>query len=178
MEKSTSFHTICRLLLKELRQERNVYQAQISQRLNEAPSAWLKVEDGSTKLKLEHILAACTVFDILPSEFFHTAEKYFDLLEDYDWFVAKFGLEMPKSDDLLWQESDKYYAQLTGANPPARSRFDHSDVLNSPGHNNFYCPLPVFDWAINAHTRPPMPNPYAAMDVAIPGAFMSTPEGQ
>ena len=87
-----SVHTISRILLRELRQERNVQQAHISQLLGKAStSSWSKVESGDTFLTLEHLLTACTACQVWPSGFFQTVQNYAALLEQNGWFVASHG---------------------------------------------------------------------------------------
>jgi len=148
MEKSTSLHTICRLLLRELRHERNVQQAHIGQLLGRSGSSWSKVESGETPLTLEHLLTACAACQVWPSELLQAAQSYMTLLSQNGWFVATYGTALPKEEDRLSIEADKYYASPSSRVPlPPTHRYP---VLQTPwpypGSNAV--PLPVFRWVL------------------------------
>ena len=144
-EKSTSMTTVCRLLLRELRQERNMQQAQIAQMLGKTASTWSKVESGDTPLTLEHLLTACAAMQIWPANFMVTAQNYVALFTQKNWFVSTYGAATPKDEDALWLASDEFYAgQLRGISIQL-----HANVLGSPWpYAGAYSPLPVFDAAI------------------------------
>ena len=151
MEKSTSMSTICRLLLRELRQERNMQQAQIAQMLGKTASAWSKVESGDTPLSLEHLLTACTAMQVWPANFMQTAQNYVSLLTQNGWFVSSYGAPMPREEDALWQASDNFYAGKIKGN----SVLTFTQALNTPWpYPNAYSPLAVFDAAICLHQFP------------------------
>jgi len=160
MEKSTCFHTICRLVLKELRQEKNVQQAHISQLLSRSPSSWSKVETGETPLSLDHLLTACSACQVWPSQLFITAQNYMALLNQNNWYVASHGTPLDKESDLLSRYADEYY----GLNlMQARTAQVLLTPWPSPG---MFSPLDVFRWAIdpsfrqsNRKTPVPIPPP-------------------
>lgn len=158
-EKSTSLQTICRLILKELRLERNVQQAQISQLLGKAStSAWSKVEAGDTQLTLDHLLTACAACQVWPSDFFHTAQNYMTLLIQNGWYVAAHGSSLPKEEDLLAFEADAYYAFLASRGQTHTWR--HFPVLQTPWPYPGSCvPLDVFRWVIDPNWRDQEPFP-------------------
>lgn len=148
MEKSTSIHTICRILMKELRQERNVQQAQISQLLGKSVSSWSKVESGDIPMTFDHLVTACAACQVWPAELLLATQNYMSLLIQSQWFVAAYGSAMSKEEDLLASEADAYYA-LVGSRPqtPSWGRFP---VLQTPWpYPNNCVPLDVFRWALD-----------------------------
>lgn len=153
-EKSTSFHTICRLLLRELRVEKGVTQAHISQLLGKAStSSWSKVESGETPLTLEHLLTVCTACQIWPANFFVTAQNYMALLNQNGWFVAAYGSPLSKEDDYLSAAADEYYSVSASsrAQAPNMGMFQ---VLQTPWpYSGYYAPLNVFHWALDNQWR-------------------------
>jgi len=153
-ENSTSFHTICRLLLKELRIERGVTQAHISQLLGRAStSSWSKVESGETPLTLDHILTVCTACQVWPSALFLTAQNYMSLFTQapYSWYVAAHGSTLEKEDDVLGIAAEQYYAISSSSKVPNVGRFQ---VLQTPWpYQGIYAPLDVFRWILDPHWR-------------------------
>lgn len=151
-EKSTSVHTISRLLLRELRQERNVQQAHISHLLGKAStSSWSKVESGDTPLTLEHLLTACTAYQIWPSDFFQTVQNYTALLEQNGWFVAVNGSPLPKEEDHLSIEAANYYAATANK---AQAMWRRFSVLQTPWPFYGSCePIDVFKWVLDPSWR-------------------------
>lgn len=51
--KVTSFSSMTLLLLKELRLERNLHQAQLAEICDKTPSSWTKIETGKSPLSME-----------------------------------------------------------------------------------------------------------------------------
>jgi transcriptional regulator with XRE-family HTH domain len=151
-EKSTSVHTVARLLLRELRQERNVQQAHISHLLGKAStSSWSKVESGDTPLTLEHLLTACTACQVWTSDFFQTVQNYTALLEQNGWFVAAHGNPLPKEEDHLSIETANYYAAT--ANKP-QNTWRRFSVLQTPWPFSGSCePIDVFKWVLDPSWR-------------------------
>jgi transcriptional regulator with XRE-family HTH domain len=152
-EKSTSLHTICRLLLRELRSERNVQQAHIGQLLGRSTSSWSKVESGETPLSLEHLLTVCEACRVWPSDLFATAQNYMHLFTQQGWYVATYGAALPKEEDLLSIEADKYYASNNSKVPKLPMLI--YPVLQTPwpypGCNP--APLSVFQWALDSNSK-------------------------
>jgi transcriptional regulator with XRE-family HTH domain len=161
-EKSTSFHTICRLLLRELRQERNVQQAYISQLLGKAStSSWSKVEAGDTPLTLDHLLSACTACQVWPSDFFQTVQNYATLMAQHGWYVAAHGSPLSKDEDQLGIEANAYYASIgSKAQLPTWRRFS---VLQTPWPYSGSCePIDVFRWVLDPSWREQVSLPHSA----------------
>lgn len=74
--KVTTFATVCRVILREVRIERNVHQAQIADILGKTASAWNKIEMGKSPLTLEFLYCACSFMQTPLSTFFAAAERY------------------------------------------------------------------------------------------------------
>jgi len=145
VEKSASMATIFRLLIKELRQERNIQQAQIAQLLGKTASTWSKVESGETPLTLEHILTACAVMQIWPAQLMTTTQNYVSLFQQKSWFVSTYGAPLPKEEDALWLASEVFYSGANTVPAPPRT----APVLNTPWpYPGAYMPLPVFHAAL------------------------------
>jgi len=54
-DKLTSLETITLLILKEIRLERQIHQAQVAERCGKTASAWSKLENGENSLSLSLI---------------------------------------------------------------------------------------------------------------------------
>lgn len=149
-EKNTSFHTICRLLLKELRVERGITQAHVSQLLGMAStSSWSKVESGEATLTLEHILTACSACQVWPAEFFATAQNYMALFSQNGWYVAFHGSPLSKEDDQLSTSANEYYAAVAATNAQVPN-VGMYPILRTPWpFQGVYAPLSVFLWALD-----------------------------
>jgi transcriptional regulator with XRE-family HTH domain len=158
-EKSTSFHTILRLLLRELRQQCNVQQAQIGQLLGKSASTWSKVENGETELTLDHVLTVCHACQVLPSALLQTAQNYMSLLGQFQWYVASHGKALEKDEDKLSLEADGYYAFMAKKEKPLYFA-NHFPVLQTPWpYLNHYAPLDVFRWATDEPWKNGLLNP-------------------
>lgn len=146
IEKNTSFHTICRLLLKEIRIEKGITQAHISQLLGKAStSSWSKVENGESPLTLEHLLTACSACQIWPSDLFHTVQDYAALLSQNNWYVAGHGSPLNPEEDSLSIGANDYYSsgKLRGRS------FSNFPVLRTPWpYSGTYAPLDVFRFVL------------------------------
>jgi transcriptional regulator with XRE-family HTH domain len=152
IEKCTSFHTILRLLLRELRDEFRVSQAHINQLLGRSAVPWGKVETGDADVALEHLLTVCHVCNVRPSTLLQVAEEYVLLLEKDGWYVACHGTPLSKDADLLSKEADEYYKWLSGS--PLIYRIRTWSVLSSPQpHRNREHLLDVIRWSIDRYWR-------------------------
>jgi len=175
MEKCTTLHTIIRITLKELRLQRQVQQAQINVALGKTGSTWSKVENAESDLSLDHLLTACQVCQVWPSDLLQTAQTYMNVFQQCGWFVSTNQSALPKADDLLSKMADEFYAfQAKNSSPmPAWGGFQ---VLQTPWpYANHYAPLDVFRWATDDNWRstklqpniPPPPPPAPP----LPGNF-------
>ena len=79
----TTYSSICMILLRELRIERGIHQAQVADWIGKTPSAWTKVEAGKSPLQFETFVRVCFSFQVQPSMVMATAERYAALLRQY-----------------------------------------------------------------------------------------------
>jgi len=132
--KITSFSSITLLLLKELRLERNIHQAQLAEICDKTPSAWTKIETGRTPLSLEIFFRVCNGLSVTSSSVLAAAERYASLLSQNNWGVMSKQLEF--NEDLLLKEAQEYYSS-----PGFRTRIpqivwnQNVSALNSPIYN-------------------------------------------
>lgn len=140
----TNFTSILRLIIKEVRLEKSVHQAQLAERLNKTPSALAKIETGKSPLPMDVFLAYCSNLMVSPSAVMATAERYGHLLQNNGWTILNYALE--ESDDELLKEAQEYYSS-----PGYKNRLTVQAALNGP----FYYPngnvdgLAVFLFAIS-----------------------------
>ncbi|SKC34433.1 Helix-turn-helix domain protein [Photobacterium piscicola] len=132
--KVTSFSSITLLLLKELRLERNVHQAQVAEICGKTPSAWTKIETGKNPLTMEIFFRVCTALSVAPSAVLATMERYAALMSQNGWGVLSQQLSF--EEDLLLQEAQNYYLTPGFRNriQPQSWNFNIS-VLNGPIYN-------------------------------------------
>lgn len=163
-EKSTSIHTIIRLLLRELRREEGRHQAEVNQLLGRTTASWSKVEAGEADLNLDQLLTVCYVCNVQPWAVLQAARDYAELLNREGWYVAYHGVPLPKGDDMLSKEADAYYALLS-KNPEVAYMHYQWRVLDAPRLDQRRdAILGVFRWIVDVHwradvtaPRPPVP---------------------
>lgn len=132
--KVTSFSSITLLLLKELRLERNLHQAQLAEICDKTPSSWTKIETGKSPLSMEIFFRVCNVLSVTPSSVLATTERYATLLSQNGWGVISKQLEF--NEDLLLKEAQEYYATsgFRARSPQVAWNLNIS-VLNGPIYN-------------------------------------------
>lgn len=132
-KKVTSFSTITLLLLKELRIERNMHQAQIADILGKTPSAWNKVESGKSPISFDSFFRICNGLRVSSSAVMAAVERYAALLGNSQWAVV--STEVDFNDDDLLKDAQEYYAS---AGFQVRTRlinptvWIYNSVLNGP----------------------------------------------
>ncbi|MCK7386502.1 helix-turn-helix domain-containing protein [Enterobacter cloacae] len=104
----TNFTSILLLIIKEIRLEKSMHQAQLAERINKTPSALAKIETGKSPLSMEVFLAYCANLSVSPSAVMATAERYASLLNNNGWTLLNSALE--ENDDELLKEAQEYYA--------------------------------------------------------------------
>ncbi|MBJ9659133.1 helix-turn-helix domain-containing protein [Burkholderia gladioli] len=104
--KTTSFQSICTIILRELRVERGIRQAVLADQCGKTPSVWEKLEAGKGKLDFETLLRACRALGVLPSEVMQCAERYRFALDQRGWSVV---LSEIGGDDTLLERAPKYW---------------------------------------------------------------------
>ncbi|KHS67215.1 XRE family transcriptional regulator [Pectobacterium brasiliense] len=122
------------ILLRELRIERGIHQAQVADWIGKTPSAWTKVEAGKSPLQFETFVRVCFSFQVQPSTVMATAERYAALLREYKWVVLTTDLNL--DEDLLISRTQEYWASpgfRACNNTPAG--WGVPSVLNGPLYN-------------------------------------------
>ncbi|HCR4046626.1 TPA: helix-turn-helix transcriptional regulator [Citrobacter freundii] len=134
IEKITTFSSICLIILRELRVERGIHQAQVADWIGKTPSAWTKVESGKSPLHFELFIRVCFSFQVQPSAVMATAERYAALLRQYKWAVL--ATELNSNEDALLLLTQEYWGSpgFRAGNTPAGS-WGYS-VLNGPLYNS------------------------------------------
>lgn len=132
MQKVTTITSICVVVLRELRAERGIHQAQVADWIGRTPSAWTKVESGKSPLQFEIFIRVCNSFQVMPSAVMATAERYAGLLSQNGWAVLSSELE--SGDDGLLYQAQEYWAS-PGCRSIVPSRWGFSSVLNGPIYN-------------------------------------------
>lgn len=130
----TTYSSICMILLRELRIERGIHQAQVADWIGKTPSAWTKVEAGKSPLQFETFVRVCFSFQVQPSMVMATAERYAALLRQYHWAVL--ASELALGEDLLLSRAQEYWGspgfRVSSATPAGWSV---PSVLNGPLYN-------------------------------------------
>lgn len=129
--KVTSLSSIMLLILKEVRLERNIHQAQLAETCDKTPSTWTKIETGKSPLTIEILFRVCNSMSVYPSAILATTERYAALLGQHGWGIMSKQIEY--SEDVLLDEASNYYAS-----PGFRSRqpgFIFDSILNGPTYN-------------------------------------------
>lgn len=128
--KVTTFSSITLILLKELRLERNIHQAQIAETCNKTPSAWTKVETGRSSLSMEIFFRVCHGLRVSPAVVLSAVETYAILLSQNGWAII--SKEISFSEDLLLNEAHEYYSSPGYRSQSPSPYFGFGSVLNGP----------------------------------------------
>jgi transcriptional regulator with XRE-family HTH domain len=131
MSKLTTMTSICVILLREVRAERGIHQAQVAEWIGKTPSAWTKVEAGKSPLQFEAFIRVCNSMQTAPSSVLAAAERYAALLSQNQWTVLSSELDFDQ--DELLSEAQKYWASPGCRNQPTNRWF--TTVLNGPIYN-------------------------------------------
>lgn len=155
--KITTFSSICVILLREVRMERGIHQAQLADWLGKTASAWTKVETGKSPLPLEAFVKVCNAMQIMPSAVMAAAERYTSLLGNTRnperWVVLFPEGGSVEQDDLLIA-AQEYWASPESRNQQA-SRLGFNSILNGPiyGSDGRITIAPVFQFALDPSYR-------------------------
>ena len=152
LSKITTITSICVILLRELRAERGIHQAQVADWIGKTPSRWSKVEAGNSPLQFETFVRVCNSFQIFPSAVMATAERYAALFIQKEWAVISSELE--SKDDVLMRQAQEYWVSPGGRNPLPR-QWMFTSVLNGPIYNldNTLSIAAVFQFALDPDFR-------------------------
>ncbi len=146
----TTFSSIALILLRELRLERSIHQAQIADMCGKTPSAWTKIETGKTPLPMEMFFRVCMGLQVAPSAVLSTMERYATLFTSNNWAVVSKQLDF--NEDTLLKEAQEYYGSSGfRARVPVQVWNLNTSVLNGPIYNpnGTVTPIDVFLFALN-----------------------------
>lgn len=132
--KITTTTSICVVILRELRSERGIHQAQVADWIGKTPSAWTKVEAGKSPLQFETFIRVCHSMQVMPSAVLGTAERYAALLSQNGWAVLSSELDF--NEDGLLRQAQEYWTSpgCRGNNTPP-NRWAFVSILNGPSYN-------------------------------------------
>lgn len=129
----TTITSICVILLREVRTERNIHQAQVADWIGKTPSAWTKVEAGKSPLQFETFIRVCNSMQVAPSAVMAAAERYAALLSQSGWAILTSELSL--DEDELMASAQKYWSSLGHRSQQATSWGNYISVLNGPIYN-------------------------------------------
>lgn len=129
----TTITSICVILLREVRTERNIHQAQVADWIGKTPSAWTKVESGKSPLQFETFIRVCNSMQVAPSAVMAAAERYAALLSQSGWAILT--SELPLEEDELMASAQKYWGSLSHRSPQATNWGNYTSVLSGPIYN-------------------------------------------
>jgi transcriptional regulator with XRE-family HTH domain len=156
--KITTITSICVILLREVRVERAIHQAQVADWLGKTPSAWTKVEAGKSPLQFETFVRVCNGMQVTPSAVMATAERYATLFSQNGWAVIT---ELDFSEDGLLRQAQEYWAS-PGCRMLIPNRYlSFTSVLNGPicNFDRTVSIAPVFQFALDQQFRELQLNP-------------------
>lgn len=128
----TTLTSICVVILREVRAERGIHQAQVADWIGKTPSAWTKVEAGKSPLQFETFVRVCYSMQVMPSAVMATAERYAALFNNSGWGVL--NTELDVSEDNLLSNAQDYWAS-PGCRNAIQNRWGLMSVLNGPTYN-------------------------------------------
>jgi len=143
---TTTLSSVILIILKELRLERNMHQAQLAEACDKTPSAWTKIELGKSPLSMEIFFKVCNTLQVAASSVLTTAERHSTLLSQNNWWIMSKQLAFDE-DDLL-QKAQEYYSSEEYKH--RRPQYQYNIILNEPVylHNRQIQISPVFDYCL------------------------------
>lgn len=148
---TTTLSSIILLILKELRLERSMHQAQLAEACDKTPSAWTKIELGKNSLSMEIFFRVCNTLQVAPSSVLSTAERHSALLSQNGWWIMSKQLDF--SDDDLLQIAQKYYSSENHKN--RQPIYYYNTILNEPVYlqNGQIEISPLFEYVLNPQSN-------------------------
>ncbi len=148
-EKITTHVSICVILLRELRVERGIHQAQVADWIGKTPSAWTKIESGKSPLQFETFIRVCNSMQVPPSTVMATAERYAALLSQNGWAVLTSELDF--DEDELLRQVQRYWASPGCRSSQSTPYGFKPSVLSGPiyGPLGLFIIAPVFQFVID-----------------------------
>lgn len=106
--KTTSIQMVVAIVLKELRLERGIHQAQVADALSKTPSAVAKMEMGQMTISMEVFYSMCSYHMVGGAQVLFAVERYAQLLgsNPNNWFVGRNQAEL----DALAASAAEYYS--------------------------------------------------------------------
>lgn len=148
-DKSTSTQSILLIILKEVRLERHIHQAQIADWCGKSPTAWTKIEMGKSTLSLDTLFKACSVLGVATSTVLATTERYANVMSMNGCGLTNTTID--QKDDYLLNMAQEYYAS---SGYKYRSTPPFYTILNTPIYHEFNHELaPVFAFCLNEQFR-------------------------
>ena len=143
----TSLSSILLLIIKEVRLERSMHQAQLAEACGKTPSAWTKIETGRSPLTMAIMFRVCNQLAIAPSSALATAERYATLLAQHNWGIMSEQIDF--NEDVLLVKAAEYYDSVEFKNRTPYDRF--YTVLYTPtfdGYGKISILAPVFSFVL------------------------------
>lgn len=160
----TTYTSICLILLRETRLERNIHQAHIADLLGKSPSAWTKIENGRSPLTFEELFRVCRAMNIWPSALMGAMERYEQFFLNNGLIVI--AQTLPFNEDALLSDAQDYYGS-----PGFRARGPQWGfaALNGPHWFNNSVSIPdVFRFSLDTEFREKQLNPPALQPSTYP----------
>jgi transcriptional regulator with XRE-family HTH domain len=130
----TTITSICVILLRELRTEKNIHQAQIADWIGKTPSAWTKVESGKSPLQFETFIRVCNSMQVTPSTVMAAAERYAAFLSQNGWGILTSELSLEEKDSLM-VSAQEYWGSLKNHQNHSENNWGYISVLSGPIYN-------------------------------------------
>lgn len=148
---TTTLSSVILLILKELRLERNMHQAQLAEACDKTPSAWTKIELGKSPLSMEIFFRVCNTLQVAPSSVLATAERHSALLSQNNWWIMSKQLDF--NDDDLLQKAQKYYSSESYKN--RQPTYYYNTILNEPVYlqNGQIQISPLFEYVLTPQSN-------------------------
>ena len=144
-KKITTMAGICTTILREIRAEKQLHQAQIADFIGKTPSAWTKIESGKSPLQFDVFFRVCNILQVPGSWVIATAERYAALMSQNNWVIL--SSEIPPAEDELLLLSQQFWKKsLNRLQIP---------ILNTPiyDQNGLYVIADVFRFALDRNYR-------------------------
>ncbi len=171
--KVTSINTISAIILKELRLERKMHQALLAERVNKAPSAWSKIENGKASIDVALLFQCAAAMGLAAMDILSIIDRYAQFLSS-SGFQILFNSD-PETDDLR-EIADEYYKSPGHKLLNKQfSNFQGVSVQGGPSRNSEYklvC-LDVFRCAVEPEFRKQMNDEALEIRPNVPHVFGS-----
>jgi transcriptional regulator with XRE-family HTH domain len=89
MRKQTCYTTVLGIVLREIREQKNLTQAQLAKSVGISSVGWGKLEKGVSGLSVENLVVASKYLGISPSEILEKTESLIEELQKNGWTVEQ-----------------------------------------------------------------------------------------